>query len=313
MRWAELTLKTWRENVEIASNLLHEAGAGGVVIEDPRIIPHLDEDVIWENPQQAVAEAEDKLEDKVYVVAYLPWDRRLSDKIKELTGEIQKLGRMGFDISPTDLTISEMDEDSWSEAWKEHFRPVHMGRISVRPTWCSYEPRKDEEIVIDLDPGMAFGTGTHPTTIMCLGLIQEYLTDHQVVFDLGSGSGILAIAAAKLGAQHVYAYDIDHIACKAARQNTQINQVSDLVTVIEGDVKELVDGEADLVIGNLVASIIIDAMPVIQKVLKRGGHFIASGIAASKEGHVKDVCQEWGFQVVQTERSGDWVSLVMTH
>ncbi|OWZ83123.1 50S ribosomal protein L11 methyltransferase [Natranaerobius trueperi] len=309
MKWAELNLTTLRETMEAVSNLLHETGAGGVVIEDPEIVPKLDEDVIWEDPRQVIHEAEG-LTDKVHVKAYLPWDDTLSEKLQQLTHELERLSDRGFQISSNDLSISEVDEKDWSRAWKEHFHPVSVNGINIRPTWSSTKVT-DDDVTIWLDPGMAFGTGSHPTTLMCASHLRDYLKNNDTVLDLGCGSGILSIVAAKLGVKKVYAYDIDSVACRVTKDNSKLNDVQDKIEVIEGDVKKLAPPTADVVLGNLVADIIYDLISKIATVLKKDGIFIGSGISLNKKDKVIREFEKHGMTVIKEETSGEWVSLVV--
>ncbi|WP_041367499.1 50S ribosomal protein L11 methyltransferase [Natranaerobius thermophilus] len=310
MKWAELTLTTEREAMEAVSNLFHESGAGGVVIKDPKIVPQLDEDELWQDPQKLEKHAEHSLIDRVYVMAYLPWDEELSNKLSTIRERISDMENYGLNVSANDLNVSKVDEDDWSEAWKEYYQPVNVNGITVRPTWTS--PDNNEQTTIWLDPGMAFGTGTHPTTIMCISFLKQYLQGNEKVIDLGCGSGILSIAAAKLGVEKVFAYDIDSVACRVAGQNANLNEVRDLIDIKRGDVKkQVVEEKADVVVGNLISDIIISLVPNIKYMMKENAIFIGSGIAVNKKEAVIDEFNSHGMEIVAEETSGEWIALVV--
>jgi len=201
-------------------------------------------------------------------------------------------------------------EEDWARAWKAFFRPTRVGRrLVVVPEWERYRPEGDL-IPIIIDPGMAFGTGTHPTTGMCLSLLEEHLSGGEVVIDLGTGSGILAIAAARLGAARVLALDIDPLAVEIARRNVARNGVGDIVEVRPGGQGAFPFSGADLVVANIVASTISQASPRVAAALRPGGRFIASGIVRERRAEVEKAMVVAGMRVTGDREEGDWVSLV---
>ena len=309
MKWAEITLTIWRDAVEPVSNILHELDAGGVVIEDPQNVPQVEEEVAWEAPEQVEKEAEKSLEDKINIIAYLPWDENFSTRLRQLTEEIKKLQSYGVRVSTEAIFVSKVDEEDWSEAWKEYYQPVNIGDIHIQPSWL--DAGSDEQVNIVLDPGMAFGTGTHPTTVMCLRHLQHYLKGGETVLDFGCGSGILSIAAAKLGASQVHAFDIDTVACRVAKENMVINQVDDKVSVQQKDARNLSGYQADLIMSNIVAEIVMDLAPKIVEFLAPGGYFIGSGITRGKKDQVRALFLQEGLKFIQEEQTGDWFSLVV--
>jgi len=206
--------------------------------------------------------------------------------------------------------IRELAQADWATAWREQFTVLHIGRrLVVRPTWLSYSPPPDE-VVIELDPGMAFGTGLHPTTRQCLLALEKYLRPGMSVLDLGSGSGILAIAAAKLGADAVLALDTDPTAVEVARANVRANGVQERITVAHGSLPE-VQGTFDLVLVNILARVIVElvAQGLIDR-LKAGGFIVTAGIIEEQTAEVEAALCGQGITIVERQVERDWVSLV---
>ncbi len=216
MNWTEVCIHTTREAVESISYVLHEAGLSGLIIEDPLdLIKARDSQFgeIYElNPN-------DYPEEGVRIKAYLPVNSYLKDSIAEIREEINKLTDY-HDMGKNEITLSEVHEEDWATAWKKYYKPLQVtDNITIKPIWETYEPKRDSEIIIEMDPGMAFGTGTHPTTVLSIQALEKYAEPSNVVIDVGSGSGVLSIAAAKLGAEKVYAYDLDEVAVKSSKSN----------------------------------------------------------------------------------------------
>lgn len=303
MEWLEIALRVSAGEVETASDILIEMGTGGVVIEDPALIlqyaseSHPDE---W-----AVPEAADS--GRPLVKGYLPCAGGLIDRVEELNKSLIQRGiEPGFEISTRVVA-----EEDWANAWKEYYRTTRVGQqLVIKPSWLDYQQHADD-LVIEMDPGMAFGCGTHATTALCLKLLEKYIRPGMTIYDIGTGSGILAAAAAKLGAGRVLAVDIDPIACKAAQENAARNKVSDRVSVRQGSLAEHLDGGADLVVANIIADVIADLAPDAAAVLSPGGIFIASGIIRDRLEMVVAAAEAAGFAVCEMLEEGLWVALVL--
>lgn len=243
----------------------------------------------------------------VIVRAYLPADDQLRANQRRIEEALWHLGQIRPVSAPTCRSIAEAD---WAEAWKERLNVLHIGQhIVIRPSWRDYTPAPGD-IVIHLDPGMAFGTGLHPTTQMCLLVLEELVHPGAEVLDLGTGSGILAIAAAKLGARHVLAVDNDPIAVKTARDNVIINEVQEIVSVMCGSLAEIA-GSYDLVVVNILARVIVEMIQEGLAVRVRpGGILVAAGVIAGQEPEVVAALQREGLALVERRQRDDWVCLV---
>ena len=210
-----------------------------------------------------------------------------------------------------EISLEGMCEEDWADSWKQYYKPVHIGKVTVVPAWEEYEA-SPEETIIRMDPGMAFGTGTHETTRLVIRLVQDVVKGGERVLDVGTGSGILSICASKLGAKECAAYDIDPVAVKVARENVKEDgctnitvEVSDLLSDVD-----LSGGKYDLCVANIVSDIIIRMMPDISKYLHTGAPLILSGIINSRKDEVIDSVKAAGFTVIKEEVENDWIALL---
>jgi ribosomal protein L11 methyltransferase len=241
-------------------------------------------------------------------------DDRLEGALEELRGRLASLREYDLDPGDGELTIRFVEEEDWAEAWKAFYRPLRIGRtLVIKPSWETFMAA-DGDRVIELDPGMAFGTGAHPTTQLCLALLEERVSPGDRVLDLGCGSGILALAAARLGARDVLALDVDPVAVAAARENARANGLSDLVRVAEGSVETAGGAPCDLVVANILADVIIDLARDLSRLVRNDGLLIASGIIADRAADVIASLVALGFRVEEERAQGDWRALVLrTH
>lgn len=203
-------------------------------------------------------------------------------------------------------------EDDWAESWKKYYKPIHLGKVTIVPAWEEYT-ESEGETVIRMDPGMAFGTGTHETTRLVMRIMQDEIHGGERVLDIGTGSGILSICASKLGAEHCWAYDIDPVAVKVARENARDGGITNM-TVGVSDLLRGVDrsvGKFDFCVANIVADIILRMLPDIKEYLKEGAPLILSGIINLRADNVKAAVIENGFTIVREESENDWVALLV--
>ncbi|MEQ6389386.1 50S ribosomal protein L11 methyltransferase [Bacillaceae bacterium S4-13-58] len=308
MKWSEICIHTTNEAVEPVSNILHEAGASGVVIEDPQDLVKERETFFGEiyelNP-------DDYPEEGVYVKAYLPVNSFLGETVDQIKLATQNLVKYDIDIGKNAVTISEVNEEEWATAWKKYYKPVKISeKITIIPTWEEYAPVSSDEIIIELDPGMAFGTGTHPTTVLSIQALERLVKNGDKVIDVGSGSGVLSISAALLGAKKVYAYDLDEIAVKSTIINAKLNKVNDIVSSKQNNLLEGVTETADIIVSNILAEIIIQFVDEAFEQVKPGGYFITSGIIKGKKNEVKDKMEKAGFEIIEINQMEDWISII---
>ena len=309
MNWTEVTIKTTTEAVEAISNILMEERCGGVMIEDPKdFLFQKKNELDWDYVEEEVFNKSGQ--DGVLIKTYIPEERNVLELIETVKARISLLPSCGLDMGEGSVSLSNVNESDWANEWKKYYKPTKVGKkIVVKPSWEDYE-KQEGDLIIELDPGMAFGTGTHETTSMCIRELENYVDETKTVFDIGCGSGILAIAAAQLGAKEVVAGDLDEVAVKVSKENCEINHVSDKVVVKHGSLFEVVDSKADVIVANIIADIIKILAKDVSKFLKEDGVFISSGIILAKIDEVCEALEENGFEIVKVERLGEWSAIV---
>ncbi len=301
MKWIETKVAfTSRDDalaVDLIAQAFYDLDAKGVVVDDP----HLEPEEGW-GPDAVPPPAEPA------VTGYLPADHRMEDHRQHLE---QALSRLAAGIGLTyRIDRRSIDEEDWAEAWKAFFRPqVITPRFAVKPTWCRYDPPPGR-LVIEIDPGMAFGTGTHPTTTLCIRLLERYLRPDDAVLDVGTGSGILLVAADKLGAGRLAGIDRDPVAVEVAGGNLAQNRIDpDRVTLHCGDLTRNVSDTFDVVVANILAEVILDLLDDVGRTLRPDGVFICSGIITASRAAVADKLVSRGFEILETRSEEGWVAL----
>jgi ribosomal protein L11 methyltransferase len=308
LKWSEISIHTTNEAVEPISNILHEAGASGVVIEDPLELVKEREDQFGEIYQ---LNPEDYPEEGVIVKAYLSVNSFLGETVDEIKEAVNNLILFNIDIGKNSVSVSEVNEEEWATAWKKYYHPVKISeRFTVVPTWEEYTPVSSDELIIELDPGMAFGTGTHPTTVMSIQGLERFVKSDDVVIDVGTGSGVLSIASAMLGAKKVTALDLDEVAVESAKMNIKLNKVHSVVNVFQNNLLEGIQEKADVIVANILAEVIVRFTDAAAQCLKPGGYFITAGIIQQKKDEVKESIESAGFQIEETVQMEDWVSFI---
>jgi ribosomal protein L11 methyltransferase len=288
---------------ELIADVFYRFGVKGVVVEDPLLEPPPGADVV----------AQDSLRPTVNAVSgYFPaaaFDQARRQEFERALKALQHQLTMRQRIFYRSIA-----EEDWAESWKAFFWPEKItGRIVVKPTWRNYQPAEDE-LVLEIDPGMAFGTGTHPTTGLCMHLLEQYLVPGDSLLDVGTGSGILMVAGSLLGARAVHGIDNDPVAVTVARQNLLINAVpADRSRVSTGDLLSGVEGRYDVVVANILTAVVIGMLPGVAAVLAPGGRFICSGILQNQQDEVMDEARALGFQLVERVIREEWLAMVMTH
>ncbi|HWV23679.1 MAG TPA: 50S ribosomal protein L11 methyltransferase [Thermomicrobiales bacterium] len=298
--WYQLSVDVDSESVEAVSELFGRYGFNqGIAIDEPYV-----QDGDGDNMHVAF--------DKPFTIhTYIAEEDFRPEIIEELRHALYFLGQLR---GVSDIRISSLKEEDWANAWKEHFQVHKIGeRVVIRPPWREYEP-KDDEIVIELDPGMAFGTGLHPSTRLSMLGTEEVVKPGDTVLDVGTGSGILAIAAAKIGASKVDTVDVEGVAVRATRENADRNGVGDLIAVEHGSVgvgQPFHGGQYDVVIANIIARVLIELSEAIVAHTWPGGAIVLAGIIDSREQDVIDAYEAQGADVVTRRSQDDWISLVL--
>lgn len=310
MKWIEVQIKTTTEAEEIVENIMYELGVGGLAIEDPKdILAFQESEEDWDFIDPSILNQD---YEGVIIKGYFPESEDLIDKIELIRDSIEKNPHNDLDKGLGEVTTSEVYEKDWAEAWKKYYKPKRIGeKIVIKPTWEEYE-KTDDQIIIELDPGMAFGTGTHETTIMCIEALEKYVKEGYIVYDIGCGSGILGIAAAKLGAKKVIGVDSDEVCIRVSNENAQLNKVNDKIEIRKGNLLDVVHGKADIIVSNIIAEIIIDMVDSLKDYLKEDGIFIASGIITDKVDMVKEALNENGFKIIDIVIMKDWACIIST-
>lgn len=305
MDWREIIVHTTTEGSDIISDELIGLGASGTEVVDRSEVPDPRKPgVYWElyDPKMVDAMPEDVLVKGWYDESVSAEDVR--DRMEELRSV-----DFGIDLGTLLVEEESVANQDWGENWKEQYHPFRIGsRLVIKPTFCEYE-KQENDLVIELDPGMAFGTGTHETTNMCMQLLEKYMTGDMRVMDVGTGSGILAIAAALLGAKDILAVDIDPEAVKVAIENVEHNGVSDAVRVVVGDLCKDAAMPCDLAVANIVADAVCMLMGPLTRHLEKNGLLICSGIMKTREADVTAEAAKDGYAFVDRIEMGEWVAL----
>ncbi|WP_337372753.1 50S ribosomal protein L11 methyltransferase [Phascolarctobacterium succinatutens] len=307
MQWIEVNVAVTHEAVEAVADMLTSIGSKGVAIEDPQLINDLRNSGTWELcdiPEQENTEV-------VTVSAYYADDEKLEKRLAEIDEQLalieERIGKYRFG----NTRFRKVSEQDWANEWKQYFHVTHVGKsLVIKPSWEKYAPKEGEH-VIEIDPGMAFGTGTHHTTNMMMERLEKVITPDSTVFDVGTGSGILAIAAAMLGAKSVKAVDIDAVAVRVAKENVADNGLSDQIEVREGDLLHGTEGKADVIIANIIADIVIMLLQDIPQKLNDDGVLLASGIIEERMPDVEAAAQAQGLYVDAVDHRGGWVVMQM--
>ncbi len=307
MEWIEAVVHTTTGGSDLVSDLLMRCGAMGTQVTDRADVDeakHAQE--TWELFDEEMLR---RMPEDVLVTGWFSQDERQKAEQLETQLAVLRQQTSDLDLGTLRVEVSVAADDDWAEGWKRYYKPFRIGsHLIVKPTWEPYQPLEGD-VIVELDPGMAFGTGTHETTNMCMILLEKYLAPGAQVMDIGTGSGILAIAAAKLGAQKVLAVDIDPDAVKVANENIARNGVRGSAVAIQGD---MVRGEAipcDIAVANIVAGAISVLAEPLKKFLRLGGYLLCSGIIKEREQDVLTSLSDAGYQIVERLTQGEWVAL----
>lgn len=305
--WIEVRVITKSEALEPVSGIFYSLDCKGVAIEDPEdILGREQGPLTWDFADINVLEHKGKV---AVVKAYFAEEDNIEEILGYVNEKLVELKEMGIDLGEAKVEHEKMYEEDWANTWKQYYKPSKVGeKIVVKPIWEEYE-EKEGELVVNLDPGMAFGTGTHETTRMCIQALEKYVKEESTVFDVGCGSGILAIAAAKLGAKLAVGVDLDPVAVESSIENVGYNNLNN-IEILHGNLVEVIDGKADIVVANILAEIICILTDDVKRVMKDGGVFITSGIIHDRFDMVCEKLEATGFEVIEKNRDGEWNCIV---
>lgn len=301
--WQELTITIHREAEEAVSNLLIETGSQGVAISDSA-------DYVGQEDRFGELYPEVEQSDMIAITAYYP-DTLDIDEVKvQLEKGLAELSGLGLETGEIRLESQALAEEDWADNWKKYYEPARVTHdLTIVPSWTDYEVGPGEKI-IKLDPGMAFGTGTHPTTKMSLFALEQVLRGGETVIDVGTGSGVLSIASSLLGAKDIYAYDLDEVAVRVAQENIDMNANMDNIHVAAGDLLKGVDTQADVIVANILADILVHLTDDAYRLVKDNGYLIMSGIIADKWDMVLEAAYSAGFFLETHMIQGEWNACV---
>ncbi|HIR39733.1 MAG TPA: 50S ribosomal protein L11 methyltransferase [Candidatus Coproplasma stercoripullorum] len=312
MKFTEVTVHTTSEGSELVADILWRYSNYGVAISDVKDVIALQRDKVmyWDYMDEDLTRDTGEALVKAFVTVedtpvYMPQIRADIEEMKENCAGCMPLGSL-------EITTRTVEGDDWIEIWRKHFRPIHIGsRVVVVPEWIKYE-KQPQEVTVRLDSNMAFGTGEHETTAMCLELLQEYLTPESVCLDVGCGSGILGISAVLLGAKSAYLTDIDPVATDSAEHNCKLNGVADRCTVKRTDLVGDSEIAADIALANITAEVLCRLAPTLPAHVKSGGTLILSGIIKEKLEGVLQAFAAVGFNHIKTINKGEWYAVAFT-
>ena len=308
MEWLELIVHTTTEGTDPVSDILMEAGASGTMIEDRADIPDPDKPHgIWEIIDPKLLE---NMPEDVLVHAWFEENPSLPSLVESLRNRLSEMGRSAQNFGSLQLELRSVNDQSWTDVWKKYFKPFYAAdHLVVKPTWEPFDPAPGDR-VIEIDPGMAFGSGTHETTGMCLSMLEEVISGGEEVIDVGTGSGILAIGAALLGAGRVLATDIDPDAVRVAAENVRNNHVDHIVSVTQGNLLDHVSTVCDICVANIISDVIISFAAPLMPHIRLGGLFLCSGIVSVRADEVAQSLTDAGYEILRKQTRGEWTAFM---
>ena len=296
MKYIEMTINTSKDKKDIIEGILFDYGIYTTEEISSDIVEELDQDEKdWDFIDYPLINSSED----VFAIRVYPENMEDANKLKAELSE-KKLGQ---------CLLEEKDDEDWANNWKKYYKPLEIGeKLAIVPEWEDYD--NDNRVVIKINPGMAFGTGTHESTYMCLKLLERYVNKDDEIFDIGCGSGILAIAGLKLGAKKALLVDIDEKCIDASHENASLNDLEDKMEIKKGNLLDVVKGRADLIVSNIIAEIIVDEIKNLKNHMDKGGTFITSGIIKEREQMVIHALEKNGFEIIDELEKNNWVAIV---
>jgi len=304
VEWTSVIIHTKEEAVELIADMLYSIDVKGIEIVDNKLSEYEKENLIVDYIDDNLT-----VTDSVKIICYFSEEEDIEEKVAQIEAHLFEIKNY-VDIGEGTIARSITKEEDWANNWKQYYKPFRVGKhIVIKPTWEEYDGLKDDDLLVEIDPGMAFGCGTHETTFMCIQHLEHAVKSGDHVLDVGCGSGILSIVSAKLGAKKVVAIDLDKTAVKISKENVALNQFDPIIQVFHGDLVSQIGEKSDLVVANIMADIILLLLDDIKKVLKDNGLFIASGIILDRLTEIEDKLAETNFEIVEKTNLGEWVAL----
>ena len=308
MDWIEVIVHTTTEGSESVSYELIEAGSAGTMIEDRADIPDPGKPHgIWEIIDPKLIET---MPEDVQVHGWFEDDGNGKTAISRLHYHFESLKSEHPEYGTLNIDFRTVSDDAWKDTWKKYYKPFYVTEhMVIKPTWEEFSPRPGDQI-IEIDPGMAFGSGTHETTAMCIQLLKEEIKGGENVIDVGTGSGILAIAAGLLGARNVLAVDIDRDAVRVAQKNVEHNGLDRIIDVREGDLLKYVKEQCDICVANIISDVIIANCASLMQHIVAGGKLICSGIVKDRTEEVRSALESAGYEILEERHRGEWTAFL---
>ena len=296
MKYIEMTINTSKDKKDIIEGILFDYGIYTTEEISSDIVDELDQDEKdWDFIDYPLLNSNED----IFALRVYPENMEDANNLKAELSE-KKLGQ---------CLVEEKDDEDWANNWKKYYKPLEIGeKLAIVPEWEDYD--NDNRVVIKINPGIAFGTGTHESNYMCLELLERYVNKDDDIFDIGCGSGILAIAGLKLGAKKALAVDIDDKCIDASHENAGLNNLEDKVEIKKGNLLDVVKGRADLIVSNIIAEIIVDEIKNLKNHMEKGGIFITSGIIKERRQMVIHALEENGFEIIDELEKNNWVAIV---
>lgn len=309
MNYKQMNIETLSTGQEVVSNLLIAAGVGGFEVIDPQDFKEFIETVTphWDYVDEELLKRQS---DRTVIKVYAADNEQGAAMFKDIEQRIEALRTdpQAALYGTLEITVCDLPEEDWQSGWKQYYKPIHVNNLVVVPLWEDYQAQANETIM-KIDPGMAFGTGAHETTRLCLKALTNLDLAGKTLLDVGCGSGILSIGGVLLGAESAFGCDIDQLAVEVAKRNAELNGLSDRTAYAAGDLLSVVEGQYPIVVANIVADVILMLLKDLKTVLLPGGTFIASGIIDDRKGELIDAIQAQGFTIETIEEERGWVAI----
>lgn len=306
--WKEFKIHGPSDIEEPLSEYLNEIGSAGISIQnssDAKNLQGSGMDTLWELDSTQFPT------DGMILTAYFSEDTDLTHIENQVVEKMTHLKELGFQTDPYSFESNQLKEEDYAHSWKKYYRPKRVSRyLTIVPKWEDYQASQADEQLIYLDPGLAFGTGTHPTTILSLQALEATIRGGETVIDVGTGSGVLTIGSAVLGAKNIFAYDLDDIAVQAAKENVSLNHIEANVELKANDLLKGIDKKADIVVANILADIILMLIPDAYETVKEDGYFICSGIIKEKRTEIEEALTTQGFKIRFVNQMDDWLAFI---